>query len=97
MNRDRTNTDDADRIVRVEWTDAGQPSEGVVEALSAATDTDPLDTEPLQHYVDTESLDALVESSRDDHVRVTFTYDDLGVVVESSGAVDVFSEPLASE
>jgi len=97
MNRDPTNTDDADRIVRVEWTDAGSPSEGVVKALSTATESDPLDTEPLQHYVDTESLDALVEGNRGDHVRVTFAYGDLGVVVESTGTVDVFSEPLTVE
>lgn len=97
MNRDLTNTDAADCIVRAEWTDAGQPSEGVVEAVSDATDSDPLDTEPLQRYVDTESLDALVGSKREDHVRVTFTYDGFGVVVDSSGTVEVFSEPLGPE
>lgn len=85
--------DSADCIVQSDWKRNGDPSEAIVDAIAIATGRDPLDVEPLQNYVDTDALDALVTPQSDDdgHVRVAFSYESLDVVATSKGVVEVRS------
>jgi hypothetical protein len=56
--------------------DGMNPSEGVVRAVSAHTDTEPTDLAPIAESIDPDALDALL-ASRDgtgDPVRVTFRF-----------------------
>lgn len=61
----------------------------VVEALAAATGTDPQELAPLYHAVDPEALDQLFRSDSDADVRVEFEYHGSLVEVRSDGTVVV--------
>ncbi|MEY7849186.1 HalOD1 output domain-containing protein [Natrarchaeobius sp. A-rgal3] len=65
------------------------PSLRVVDALASATDTDPLDLEPLYDVVDPEALDQLFRDDVDVSGRVQFSYDGHAVEVGSDGTVTV--------
>lgn len=60
----------------------------VVEAIAAATDTDPFDlTPPLYDTINPEALDRLMRPDAD--CRVTFEYDGHAVEVRNDGTVSV--------
>ncbi|WP_254762528.1 HalOD1 output domain-containing protein [Natrinema marinum] len=61
----------------------------VVEALAAATDTDPSELEPLYHAIDPEALDQLFQSDSSADVSVEFGYHGSLVEVRSDGTVAI--------
>lgn len=72
-----------------------KPSIAVVNALADATGRDPGEIAPLYGYIDCEALDAVVTLS-DSDVRVTFSYEEYTVIVESDGSVTVRDSTGAS-
>ena len=65
------------------------PSLRVVDALAEATDTDPLELEPLYNVVDPEALDRLFRADADIPASVRFEYEGHTVEVRSDGTVVV--------
>jgi len=65
------------------------PSLRVVEALADATDTDPLELEPLYNVVDPEALDRLFRTDSGVPASVRFEYDGHTVEVGSDGSVSI--------
>ena len=73
--------------------DADALCTNVVEAIADHTETDPLAMTPLGTVLDTDALDAVVES--DAGVRVTFAYDEHTVLVCGDGTVSVDGDEYA--
>ena len=65
------------------------PSLRVVEALADATDTDPLELEPLYNVVDPEALDRLFRTDSHISASVRFEYEGHTVEVRSDGSVSI--------
>jgi hypothetical protein len=61
----------------------------VVDALAAATGTDPNAIDPLYSVVDPDALDAVLAADDTADVEVTFAYDDWWVTVRGNGEVTV--------
>ncbi|WP_339105261.1 HalOD1 output domain-containing protein [Haloterrigena salinisoli] len=61
----------------------------VIEALADATDTDPVELEPLYHVVDPEALDQLFQETTPTTARVQFNYGDHTVEVRGDGTISV--------
>ena len=87
-----------------EWNQSDSPVTAIVEAVAAATNRDPISLAPLETYVDTDALDALMQkqsrgnpSTNGDGsgsvVQVSFTYEECWVVVENTGRVEVSPVP----
>ena len=70
-----------------DW-DSTAPTTGVVEAVSEATNREPLDLPQLYGAIDPDALDSLVRSS-DDAMSLTFPFADCEVTVLSDGEVAV--------
>lgn len=78
----------------VDWRETRRPTSGVVAALAEVTGRDPTELPPLQNYVDTDALDALVDpdgGKQTSSVTVSFEIDGYHVVVGADGSVDVLS------
>jgi len=77
---------------RLNHHDAAPVSERVVEAVADATNTDPLDLEPLYTRIDPDALDAMFgggsETGRTEG-RVSFPMAGCQVVVTADGTIDV--------
>ncbi|WP_126663922.1 HalOD1 output domain-containing protein [Haloterrigena salifodinae] len=59
----------------------------VIEALADATDTDPVELEPLYHVVDPEALDQLFQGTTPATARVQFSYGEHTVEVRGDGTI----------
>ncbi|WP_121744018.1 HalOD1 output domain-containing protein [Natronorubrum halophilum] len=59
----------------------------VIEALADATDTDPIDLEPLYHVVDPEALDQLFQGNTTANARIQFAYGEHSVEVRNDGTI----------
>jgi hypothetical protein len=77
---------------RYEYGDVTSPSGAVVEAVADATGRESLDLPILERAVDTDALDALVARDTDATTRVSFTYDEVDVVVDSDGGIVVWTD-----
>lgn len=67
---------------------------GIIDGLSAVSGTDPLDMEPLQSYVDTDALAAMIAShtartTTEGDLTVHLDVDDYEVRIESYGRIHV--------
>jgi hypothetical protein len=81
-----------DAAVRLDWTDFGKPSSGIVEAVSRATDERPTELPPLHDAVETDALNVLL--TEDDRATgvpftVTFSYARYRVTATADGEVVV--------
>ncbi|NGM68833.1 hypothetical protein G6M89_07385 [Natronolimnobius sp. AArcel1] len=67
------------------------PSLRIVDALADATDTDPLELDPLYNVIDPEALDQIVNSDCDqiDQLSVQFVYNGHNVQVQGDGSIAV--------
>lgn len=75
-----------DLPVSYDWRSFESPMSAVVEAAAAATEQTVLELPPLQHTVDADSLNTMVEDSADtESIEVTFQYADLEITVDSAG------------
>jgi hypothetical protein len=83
------------KTVRQQWEREEGPSATVIQVVASATDRDPLELPPLHDCVDADALDTIVASRDAGDVRVSFTYADVEVVVESSGWVE--ARPFVAE
>ncbi|WP_313694335.1 HalOD1 output domain-containing protein [Halorarum halobium] len=80
--------DTADDTYRSQCPEDATVGVGVVEAVASATGRDPLDLPSLEHHVDSEALDALVESAAaGSDLRVSFDYAGVDVVVRAGGEI----------
>lgn len=61
----------------------------IIDALADATDTDPLELDPLYDVVDPEALDRFLEADPTGEATVQFSYHGHSVAVRSDGAVAV--------
>ncbi|UPW00975.1 hypothetical protein M0R88_02475 [Halorussus gelatinilyticus] len=72
------------------------PSEGVVAAVSAASESDPADIEPLAEAIDPDAVDALFADHYDGTPRgtgyVQFAYAGYDVVVSGDGLVSLLGD-----
>jgi beta-galactosidase beta subunit len=77
-----------------------QPAEAVVYAVAEASQTDPLDLPPLYSVVDTDALNAIVETSTNSRsqteITVSFEYADHHVILDGYGRI-VITPPSAGE
>mgnify|MGYP000308868969 CR=1 FL=1 len=77
-----------------------QPTVAVVYAVAEASQTDPLDLPPLHSVLDTDALNALVETSANSRsqteITVSFEYADHHVVLEEHGRI-VITPPFAGK
>lgn len=71
--------------------DVASPSLAVVSAVAAASDTDPLDMEPLHATVDADALDSLITPRRGavGDLHITFEYGGCEVTASSYGSLTV--------
>lgn len=69
--------------------DAMDPSLAVVAALTDVLEVSPIDIEPLYEAVDTDALDALVESGTNADAAVSFEVADHAITVRGDGTVTV--------
>lgn len=65
------------------------PSTAVIETVSVATDTEPTKLATLQHAIDADALDVLVQSSDSDTFEISFEYTGVSVLVTGGGTVRV--------
>lgn len=73
--------------VDLDFDDTITPSIAVVEAIATATDTDPLNLEPLAESIDPGALDAFLSSNGGSSVILQFEYDGQWVTVDSADRV----------
>lgn len=88
------------RTVRYEWDESEQPSMAVIEAVAAATGSEPETLPPLHGVIDSDALDGLMGSGTADDavpVRLSFTYAGTEVTVSSDGKLVVELDAPASE
>lgn len=77
-----------DLPVSYDWRSFESPMTAVVEAAAAATGRTVLELPPLQHTVDADSLNAMVEDSAGtEPTEVTFQYAELQITVDSAGKI----------
>lgn len=69
--------------LRFSWAEYGTASAGVVEAVAVATDSEPTELPPLAYTIDPDALNALLDSTSDADVQVSFSY--AGVEVRANG------------
>ncbi|WP_408960756.1 HalOD1 output domain-containing protein [Natrinema sp. 74] len=76
-----------------DWADSQSLSTTIIEAVGAATDTDPNQMEPMYEALDPDALDALFRPRSDDSLRtngqVLFSLDGHDVAVHSCGDIIV--------
>lgn len=75
-----------------DWGRSTGPSAAVVEAVAAVTDRDPTTMPPLYYWVDPDALDGLLTHDGSDaagEVHVSFDYDGVDVVVDSTGRLEI--------
>lgn len=78
--------------IRHTWSDSDCPSAAVIEATAATTDREPTSMAPLHQYVDPDALNALMTprtNGTTNDIRVSFTYGDVTVQIDSSGWVEI--------
>lgn len=68
------------------------PVEGIIKAISAISDIEPTDIDPIYPAVDPDALDAVFRREPRD-TRVAFRYDGYQVEVTSDGVVKVRDAP----
>lgn len=64
----------------------------VIDSVAAVLHRDPLDIDPLYEYVDTDSLDALVEAAAgksSPHLSTSFRFEGTDVTVRGDGTITV--------
>lgn len=74
------------------WLDGKLPSTAVVEAVADSTEREPLDMQPLHHFVESDALDSLLTSAAKrgfNDVEVCFRYEGVSVTVSSGGTISV--------
>lgn len=81
--------DTASVELRSDWSEHGVPSTGVVQAVAAVRDVDPVELPPLNDHVDPDALDRLLTDDGDASVQVSFQYAGTEIYVRGSGAVEV--------
>ncbi len=84
-----------DADVRLDWTDYGDPSSGVVEAVSRATDQRATDLPPLHDAVETDALNVLLsddDRSTDASFSIAFSYAHHRITAAADGEVVVRPE-----
>ena len=71
--------------------DQDSPNTAIVSAVAAASDTDPLNMDPLHTTVDTDALDSLLNPHRSasGDLHVTFEYGGCEVIASSYGSLKV--------
>ncbi len=72
----------------VEFGTYSTPTRSVVHAIEAATGVDALELPPLHGAIDTESLDAIIESTGP-AASITFDYAGLRVTVHGDGDITI--------
>lgn len=80
------------------WSD--HPSTSIAMAVAEATGREPAEGPVLDHYVDTDALDDLLDGEKshlEDPIRVSFTYADVAVTVDSDGRITVRTPPKGRE
>lgn len=86
---------------KMDTTDSMPVSQRVVAAVADATDTDPLDLEPLYTRIDPDCLDEIFGDGASDGGRnlgrVSFPMAGCRVVVSADGTVDVTEQDAAAE
>jgi len=81
-----------DEVLRLDWTEYGEPSSGVVEAVSRATDERATDLPPLHDAVETDALNVLLTDEArvaEATFTVTFSYADHRITASADGEVVV--------
>lgn len=71
----------------------------VIDSVAAVLHRDPLDIEPLYRSVDTDSLDALVQTARtkeSPYVSVSFRFEGADVTVRADGTIVVAPDEAIS-
>lgn len=74
------------------WQNGKRPSTAVVEAVADATGREPLDMEPLHHFVESDALDSLITSAATrgfDDVEISFRYEEVSITISSDGYISV--------
>lgn len=87
---------DSDDWIRYEWSDRGDPSTVLIEAVAAETDRDVTTMPPLYDHVDPEALNALVATRTgvtSATVTVSFTYDGIDLLLDSDGTIGIRPAP----
>lgn len=75
-----------------DWT-ATNPSTAVIETVSVATNSEPTNLETLQHAIDADALDRLVQNTNNpDTFEIAFEYAGTSVLVTGGGTVRVTLE-----
>ena len=88
----------SDIVSTYELSAGESPTEGVVQALADAADTQPLELEPLYHVLDPDALDSLFTSPSPlggSNEFVTFEYGEYTVTFFAEGRVSVASSNSA--
>lgn len=76
-----------DSVLAFDWTEGNSPSVAVVEAVAALHDDHADGLPPLYRYVDTDSLDTLLDHQQSRSVEglISFEYDGHRVILASDG------------
>lgn len=75
--------------VRHDWSQSGQPSMTLVEAVAVGTDRMPTDLPPLHRSIDPDALDALLTGEQSSSVTASFRYADTAVWMNRNGTIEV--------
>lgn len=79
----------AQNTVQHEWEEPFHPSVTIVEAVAAATGTEPTELPALQKHVDSDALDTLVSQGELSEISISFEYAGTDVVIEGNGIIEV--------
>jgi hypothetical protein len=86
--RSLTTVDGGTFETQVRFESHSSPSRSVVQALEAATGVDALELPPLHGAIDTEALDAIIESTGP-AASISFDYGGLRVTVLGDGEITI--------
>lgn len=78
----------SDGHVSSDWSGFDTPSVAIVMTVAAVRNRDPVRMQPLNDVIDVDALDTLLMTATST-VSLSFTYENVDVVVSSDGTVDV--------
>ncbi len=77
--------------IETRWDSADTPVVGIAQAIMQATDRDQANMPPLQEFINTDSVNALLGTDSADPVYLAFTYEDYRIRAQSTGALTIVS------
>lgn len=86
----RSQSDSQSRI-SANWTEYESPAVAIVSVTAIATDRSVTEIDPLERYIQTDALNAILTSRQaDEQTECTLSYDGVRIRIDGAGDIDVW-------